>query len=62
MTGAGGQLGRALVASAPAGIQLTALGSTELDIRDAAAVSETIGRLRPDVVFNAAAYTAVDKA
>lgn len=62
VTGAGGQLGRALVASAPAGIRLTALGSTELDIRDAAAVSEKLGRLRPDVVFNAAAYTAVDKA
>ncbi len=33
-----------------------------LDITDAVAVDKMIGQLRPDVVINAAAYTAVDRA
>nr|WP_221230918.1 dTDP-4-dehydrorhamnose reductase [Sphingobium subterraneum] len=62
ITGANGQVGRALQATAPAGADIVALGSGELDIGDAEAVAEQVAELRPDVILNAAAYTAVDKA
>lgn len=56
--GANGQLGRALTAAAP---EVTALTRDDLDIGDAVAVAlADLGRY--DVVVNAAAYTAVDRA
>lgn len=60
--GAGGQLGRELVATAPETASLTALDRHALDIVDAEAVRSAVEREKPDVVMNAAAYTAVDKA
>jgi dTDP-4-dehydrorhamnose reductase len=62
ITGANGQLGRALQATAPLGVSIIAAGSAELDIGDAAAVDALVSAERPDAIFNAAAYTAVDKA
>ncbi len=62
VTGAGGQLGRALVAAAPAGADVTALDRGHLDIADGAAVASCVASLRPDIVVNAAAWTAVDAA
>ncbi|WP_460700584.1 dTDP-4-dehydrorhamnose reductase [Nocardia thraciensis] len=57
VTGAAGQLGRALLALAPDAV---ALGRRDLDITDAEAVRDV---LRPgDTVVNCAAYTAVDAA
>ena len=41
---------------------VTCLGRAQADLSDPAACAETIQRLRPDAVINAAAYTAVDKA
>ena len=61
VTGAGGQLGRALPA-ALAPHEVVALGHPELDITDASAVREAFARHRPDVVVNAAAYNLVDQA
>lgn len=61
--GAGGQLGREIVAlAAERGIELTALGHAELDISDPVAVARALEAARPDALINAAAYTAVDKA
>ena len=62
IVGAAGQLGRALLRTAPAGAELVAFDRAELDITDRAAVERTIGESGADIVFNAAAYTAVDKA
>jgi dTDP-4-dehydrorhamnose reductase len=62
ITGAGGQLGRELQASAPAEVELHALDRARLDITRAEKVEEIVGELRPDLVINAAAYTAVDRA
>jgi len=62
VTGAGGQLGRALQATAPAGVDLTALDRAALDIGDAPAVAARVYAIAPDLIINAAAYTAVDKA
>jgi dTDP-4-dehydrorhamnose reductase len=42
--------------------EVQALGSADLDITDRAAVSAAFAATRPDVVINAAAYTAVDQA
>ena len=60
--GAGGQLGRALIATAPAGMMVAALDSAALDITDAEAVRVRITGAAPDLIVNAAAYTAVDRA
>jgi dTDP-4-dehydrorhamnose reductase len=62
VTGAGGQLGRALAASAPAGVELVALGRADLDLADIPAIRQCVASHRPDVVINAGAFTAVDKA
>ncbi len=62
VTGAGGQLGRALVAGVPDGIEITAADSRQLDISDRAAVLAFAERERPALVLSAAAYTAVDMA
>ncbi len=62
VTGAGGQLGRALLASAPAGWTCVGLTRGELDLTDTGAIRDVIAAHAPDVVLNAAAYTAVDRA
>lgn len=62
VAGASGQLGRDLCRAAPERTALVALSHGDLDIVDAAAVARAVSEARPDVVFNAAAYTAVDRA
>lgn len=62
ITGARGQVGYELLRLAPVGFGVIGLGSSELDIADNAAVSREIEHLQPQVIINAAAYTAVDKA
>ncbi len=62
ITGAGGQLGRALLACAPTGVKVIACDSAALDIGDADAVAAKVAQTTPDIIINAAAYTAVDKA
>ncbi|GAB16963.1 dTDP-6-deoxy-L-lyxo-4-hexulose reductase [Gordonia effusa NBRC 100432] len=63
ITGAGGQLGRALLATAPNDLRVVPLTSRDLNIADDAAVARRFGELSPDdVVINCAAYTNVDGA
>lgn len=62
VVGAGGQLGRELLRSAPPAVRLTALTRSELDIGDANAVTGCLQRYAPALVINAAAYTGVDAA
>ncbi len=62
LTGAAGQLGQALVAASPEGVQLVACSRAELDLADAKACASLVRELKPDWVLNAGAYTAVDKA
>jgi dTDP-4-dehydrorhamnose reductase len=63
--GAGGMLGQALVAHLPAGghpVVGSFAGRKDGDIADAPLVAAALDRLRPEVVFNAAAWTDVDGA
>ena len=60
--GAGGQLGRELLETAGPAAECIALTRRELDIGDAEAVASRLQRLAPQVLINAAAYTAVDAA
>jgi dTDP-4-dehydrorhamnose reductase len=62
MSGGGGQLATALVATCPDGVTLHACTIDQLDVTDDGSVEEMIRRIRPDAVINAAAYTAVDAA
>jgi dTDP-4-dehydrorhamnose reductase len=62
VTGAGGQLGQALLAAAPEGVAVTGLARSELDVSDPASVDACLDREAPQLLINAAAYTAVDRA
>jgi len=62
ITGAAGQVGSALLASVPPETELQAVDLQQLDITDAGAVQATVEAWRPQVIINAAAYTAVDQA
>ena len=62
VTGAQGQLGRELAAAlAPLG-SVVAIDRAELDLEDAAAVRRALAHHAPQLIVNAAAYTAVDQA
>lgn len=62
ITGAGGQLGQALQGVVPGDVDVLAASSVDLDIGDGGAVAAYLAAAKPDLVINAAAYTAVDKA
>jgi dTDP-4-dehydrorhamnose reductase len=61
--GTTGQLARELITLAPSyGVQLTALSRVDADLADPERAARRVAEHRPDLVFLAAAYTAVDLA
>jgi|SRR5690554_68968 len=62
VTGAKGQVGSEIVKTVPAGFTVIGLASNELDITNQQQVTAVIAQYKPDLIINAAAYTAVDKA
>lgn len=62
LTGAGGQLGRELKRSLACLGELVSCDRAALDLAAPDAVRETIRRVAPEVIVNAAAWTAVDRA
>lgn len=62
ITGKGGQLAWELEQLTPQTYEVICVGINELDITNESLVSEFIASTKPDLVINAAAYTAVDKA
>ena len=62
ITGKGGQLAWELEQLAPAEYEIISVARNELDISNELLVAEFIESTKPDLVINAAAYTAVDKA
>ncbi|MBT4519154.1 MAG: sugar nucleotide-binding protein, partial [Halieaceae bacterium] len=62
VTGGEGQLGRELAISSGPNIECVAVARGQLDIGNPQSVARMMAELKPQVVINAAAYTAVDKA
>jgi dTDP-4-dehydrorhamnose reductase len=62
VTGAAGQVGRALGDSVPAEWKFLGCDRAALDVTHPESVAEVLGRERPTLVINAAAYTEVDAA
>jgi len=62
VTGFKGQVATSLIERAAGDLAIVALARPEVTLEDRMAVLEGVARARPDVVINAAAYTAVDKA
>jgi dTDP-4-dehydrorhamnose reductase len=64
ITGKNGQVGRCLVDKLKTTTDLTtlALDRDQLDITDVIQVNKVVAEFKPNIIINAAAYTAVDKA
>ena len=62
ITGATGQLGRALITTAPPEAELVSVSVEQCDLADSDAISRMVGDVAPGLIINAAAYTAVDQA
>lgn len=62
VTGLVGQVVSSMIERAPRDVELIALGRPQLDLARREAVLATLRAARCDVIVNAAAYTAVDKA
>ncbi len=62
ISGRNGQVAQALLTSLQGLGEIICLGRAELDLADADAVRAQVRALRPDLIINAAAYTAVDQA
>ena len=57
LTGAGGQLGQALLAAKPEAVELISTTRQELNLADAEACRSAVQQHQPDWVLNAGAYT-----
>lgn len=62
ITGSQGQVGHELVKVLASNYSVTALTRSDLDLTDIDKIWPLVDRVAPDVIINAAAYTAVDKA
>lgn len=62
ITGCNGQVGRCLVELFDLSADVLAVDRSQLDITNKSAVDKLVDAFKPDVIMNAAAYTAVDKA
>lgn len=62
VTGADGQLGREMARALAAHGEVTATTRAQLDLADADAITAALGGLKPALIINTAAYTAVDRA
>jgi len=62
VTGTTGQLVRSLAAANVKGCEVVAIGRPALDLSAPEGIEAAIAAVKPDLIVNAAAYTAVDKA
>lgn len=62
VTGWDGQVAQAMLALEAEDLHVLAVGRPALDLTDIGSIERVIAEVSPDVVVNAAAYTAVDKA
>ena len=61
LIGTTGQVGRELQQTLPTIGEVVSLGRSELDLSDRQQIKQQISKNEPDIIVNAAAYTAVDK-
>jgi dTDP-4-dehydrorhamnose reductase len=61
-TGISGQVGQELQQTLINSGSIIAVGRNELDLSEPESIRQIINKIEPDVIINAAAYTAVDKA
>lgn len=62
VTGQAGQVVLSMLERAPEGVAVTALGRPALDLEQLGSIGPAITATRPDLIVNAAAFTAVDLA
>ena len=62
VTGANGQLGRALARLAPSHVEINGIDVEDCDLTDLPMLGARLTVEAPDIILNAAAYTAVDRA
>jgi dTDP-4-dehydrorhamnose reductase len=62
VTGADGQVGRALLESFAESAEVIGCNHTSLDLTDTDRIREMVRSVAPDIIVNAGAYTAVDRA
>lgn len=62
LTGSNGQVGHALTRSLQGLGEIVAVDRSRMDLADAQQIREVIQSVKPNLIVNAAAYTAVDKA
>lgn len=62
VTGSQGQLGRTLLAHPRDDVEFVGVDKDDVDIGDTGQVDTLVVRTKPDIIVNAAAYTAVDRA
>lgn len=60
--GKSGQVAWELMRSIPSNIDAVALGRDDINLFDEESISKTLSQIKPDIIINASAYTAVDKA
>ena len=61
VTGKNGQVGFELLRSLAGAVPVMAVDIDEMDLSDPDSIRRTVRELRPDLIVNAAAYTAVDQ-
>lgn len=62
LLGKTGQLGQELIRLLPLSLTVCALGRADIDLSQAQHLHQTVLAMQPDLIVNAAAYTAVDQA
>ena len=62
LTGSKGQVGSALVLPLTRLGEVSAFDRQGLDLLDSRSIRNAIAKVKPDIIINAAAYTAVDRA
>jgi dTDP-4-dehydrorhamnose reductase len=62
LTGTSGQVGGALQSALWRQAEIIAPGRSQLDLSNASSIAPVLDRMQPDLIINAAAYTAVDRA
>lgn len=62
ITGADGQVGRALLKSFAGSAEVIACNRASLDLANAESIRDKVREVAPDIIINAGAYTAVDRA